>query len=203
MAGALDATYGVALVTLFLATILYGMGLIQVYLYFHWYSKDHLILKIVVVCLVILETLQIVFFFDGMYLNLIDNFGNPGALDVIFWQDSAQLLCGYLSAFLVQMYFGYCVHALTPGNKFVPGVIILLGIASLGSAIAQTIRTTNSMISALVITAVNRGVLTALCATLNMVLFLAQPNTFYFFLGLIPSGKLYMNSMLATLNTRE
>ncbi|KAJ7712917.1 hypothetical protein B0H14DRAFT_3637127 [Mycena olivaceomarginata] len=33
--------------------------------------------------------------------------------------------------------------------------------------------------------------------------FLAKPNTFYFFIGLILSGKLYMNSTLATLNTRQ
>ncbi|KAJ7770948.1 hypothetical protein DFH07DRAFT_768672 [Mycena maculata] len=36
-----------------------------------------------------------------------------------------------------------------------------------------------------------------------MTLFLVKPGIFYFFIGLIPSGKLYMNSMLATLNTRD
>ncbi|KAJ7275812.1 hypothetical protein C8J57DRAFT_1505120 [Mycena rebaudengoi] len=62
---------------------------------------------------------------------------------------------------------------------------------------------TNSLLSTLMINAVNCGVPTAICATINMILFIVRPNTFYFFLGLIPSGKLYMNSMLATLNTRE
>ncbi|KAJ7079224.1 hypothetical protein C8R43DRAFT_1053206, partial [Mycena crocata] len=37
----------------------------------------------------------------------------------------------------------------------------------------------------------------------TMVLFLVLPDTFWFFLGLAPSSKLYMNSMLATLNTRQ
>ncbi|KAJ7718554.1 hypothetical protein B0H16DRAFT_1797313 [Mycena metata] len=265
MGSPLDRTYGVALVTLFLSAMyatppvepdlsytnhsLYGTGLIQAYLYFRWYAKDHLILKTIVVSLIILETLQIVFLFDGMYLNLIDNFGNFGALDVIFWQDSTQLLCGYLSAFLVQMYFGYCVYGLNPQNKVVPGIIMFLGLASL----AQTIRThqlglfshldvtkpvittqsastlacdivitssliyalrgkkgaiesTNSMITALIITAVNlrdRLLKRFNLLTQRYLKFLVKPNTFYFFLGLIPSGKLYMNSMLATLNTRE
>ncbi|KAJ7776099.1 hypothetical protein B0H16DRAFT_1858776 [Mycena metata] len=289
MGSPLDRTYGVALVTLFLSAMyatppvepdlsytnhsLYGTGLIQAYLYFRWYAKDHLILKTIVVSLIILETLQIVFLFDGMYLNLIDNFGNFGALDVIFWtqydsfsgpwfwlnmnpKDSAALrgrhnLLPYLSAFLVQMYFGYCVYGLNPQNKVVPGIIMFLGLASLGSAIAQTIRThqlglfshldvtkpvittqsastlacdiviTSSLIYAL---RGKRGAIESYGNSANLQLpadmrdrllkrfnlltqrylkFLVKPNTFYFFLGLIPSGKLYMNSMLATLNTRE
>ncbi|KAJ7802421.1 hypothetical protein B0H14DRAFT_3155036 [Mycena olivaceomarginata] len=237
MASPLAPTYGVAFVTFFLATmqvlplfgtILYGMGLIQGYLYFHWYPKDQPVIKTIVVCLLIFETMQIVLYFDGLYLNLIDNFGNPIALDTIFcfWtgacrQDSAQLLFGYLSAFLVQMYFGYCIYILNPKNKFISAVTILLGLTSLGTAIAQTVRTvqigqfslldeikpiittqsastlacdivittaliytlrgkrnsiesSNSIIATLMINAVNRGALTALCAALNMILFLAK-----------------------------
>jgi len=61
---------------------------------------------------------------------------------------------------------------------------------------------TNSMISMLINYAINRGLLTATCALCNLILFLAVPGTFYFFIGLGPSSKLYMSSMLATLNTR-
>ncbi|KAJ7833124.1 hypothetical protein B0H14DRAFT_2591649 [Mycena olivaceomarginata] len=163
----------------------------------------------------IFETMQIVFYFDGLYLNLIDDFGNPMALDIIFWhvtfRSKRDLLLHltnlmhpqYLSTFLVQMYFGYCIYILNPKNKFISAVIILLGLTSLGTAIALTVRTSNSIITTLMINAVDRGALTALCAALSMILFLAKPGTLYFFLGLIPSGKLYMNSMLATLNTRQ
>ncbi|KAJ7336417.1 hypothetical protein DFH08DRAFT_1083184 [Mycena albidolilacea] len=186
MVSPLDPTYGVAFITLFLATM-----------------QDKWGVKTTVVCLLIFETMQIVLYFDGLYLNLIDDFGNPMALDTIFWQGAATLLFGYLSTFLVQMYFGYCVYILNPKNKFISAVIILLGLTSLGTAIALTVRTSNSIITTLMINAVNRGALTALCAALNMILFLAKPGTLYFFLGLIPSGKLYMNSMLATLNTRQ
>ena len=62
---------------------------------------------------------------------------------------------------------------------------------------------TNAVLNNLIMYAVNRGVLTSLCALLNLVLFLALPGTFYFFIGLMPSSKLYMNTMLATLNTRQ
>ncbi|KAK6974664.1 hypothetical protein R3P38DRAFT_2583681 [Favolaschia claudopus] len=62
---------------------------------------------------------------------------------------------------------------------------------------------TNLMMDRLIHDAINCGVLTALSSGMNMVLFLAVPDTFWFFLGLAPSSKLYMNSMMATLNGRH
>jgi len=250
MANPLDSTQGIWLVSLFVATILYGIGLAQTYLYFHWYGKDHWVLKIIVSWLVVLETLHITFFFCGTYSNLVWNFGNFEALNIITWFDSAQLLAGYLSAFTVQMYFAYCIYILRPKYKIVPAFIAALALLQIGAGIAQTILTTelglfseldqtkrittlqaasalvcdisitasllytlrskrgtlestNSLLHKLMVMAVNRGVITALSAALNMILFLGIPDTFWFFIGLIPSGKLYMNSMLATLNTRR
>ncbi|KAJ7301136.1 hypothetical protein DFH08DRAFT_119698 [Mycena albidolilacea] len=258
MTSSLDPTYGVAFVAFFLATLLYGMGLIQAYLYFHWYPKDRWGIKTTVLCVLITETMQIALFFAALYLHLIDEFGNLAGVDDIFWQDAAQVPCGYLSGFLVQMYFGHCIYILNPKRKLVSLVIVLLGLTSLATAIAATIDTvqiqhsiksvliteasvskailttqsavtltcdvvitaalthvlkgtqggievqsTRSIITTLIINAVSRGVLTALCAAVNMILFLVQPNTDYFYLGLVLSGKLYMNSMLATLNTRQ
>lgn len=62
---------------------------------------------------------------------------------------------------------------------------------------------TNTMVDTLIYHAINRGVLTTLSSGATMVLFLVLPDTFWFFVGLAPSSKLYMNSMLATLNARQ
>ncbi|KAF7354619.1 hypothetical protein MSAN_01375300 [Mycena sanguinolenta] len=62
---------------------------------------------------------------------------------------------------------------------------------------------TNSMMDMLIHDAITRGVLTSVSSGVNMILFLALPNTFWFFLGLAPNSKFYMNSMLATLNSRQ
>ncbi|KAJ7638278.1 hypothetical protein FB45DRAFT_1023084 [Roridomyces roridus] len=59
------------------------------------------------------------------------------------------------------------------------------------------------LINMLMINAVVRGVPASVCSVLTMSLFLVAPGTFYFFLGLAPSSKIYMNSMLLTLNMRE
>ncbi|KAJ7148006.1 hypothetical protein C8R46DRAFT_1128869 [Mycena filopes] len=252
MAKSLDSTYGVAFVTLFLSTALYGMGILQAFLYFHWYPKDRWTLKAVSA-----------FFFDGLYLSLITNFGNGPALDILFWY--AQLLCGVNSTISVAssltlspQYFGHCLHLLNPRQIIVPALVVILGLVSLATAIGKPlpgprslayqttqlghfsrldvtkpvmttqsasilacdvvittalvytmrgkkgdIKSTNSMLTTLMVNAVSRGFLTALCALLNLILFLVKPNTFYFFIGLIMSGKLYMNSLLATLNQRD
>ncbi|KAJ7347577.1 hypothetical protein DFH08DRAFT_1002557 [Mycena albidolilacea] len=273
MASPLDSTMGAWLVSLFLATILYGMGFIQTYLYFHWYTKDHWGVKAVVICLLICETLHITLYFCATYGALIDHFGDFDKLFVITWPDVVQLLAGYLSVFIVQMYFAHGIYAFlhnmqgtnvsvvafvsetlkvlaNPKYKIMPIFITIFALLQIGAGIAQTvivaelgsftllsqtkrittlqaasalvcdvlitaclcytldsqkstIKSTNSILDTLKINAVNRGMLTAFAAALNIILFISIPNSFWFSLALIPSGKLYMNSMLATLNTRE
>ncbi|KAJ4469964.1 hypothetical protein C8J55DRAFT_523130 [Lentinula edodes] len=250
MSSPLASTYGIWLASMFLATILYGMGLLQAWLYFHWYSKDHWGVKLTVIALILFETIQITTFFAATYDTLINDFGNVPALFIITWMDSAQLIAGYVSAFTVQIYFGYCLYLLNKKQVFVTGLIMALALTQIGAGIAQTVRTkiigsfltidstkqitslqsasalacdvvittalymtlkskktqvkaTNTVLQTLMINAVNRGVLTAVAAAINLILFLALPGTFYFFLGLMTSSKLYMNSMLATLNTRQ
>ncbi|KAJ6457685.1 hypothetical protein C8R45DRAFT_943133 [Mycena sanguinolenta] len=64
------------------------------------------------------------------------------------------------------------------------------------------LQSTNKVLNYLIITAINRGVLTMISAALNLILFSTESGTFYFMLWILLGGKFYMNSMLATLNTR-
>ncbi|KAJ7048946.1 hypothetical protein C8F01DRAFT_1239124 [Mycena amicta] len=59
------------------------------------------------------------------------------------------------------------------------------------------------MFAPCVTTAINRGAFTMIFAIINIALFLMTPGTFYFMIGILISDKLYMNSLLAILNTRE
>ncbi|KAF7335128.1 hypothetical protein MVEN_02263700 [Mycena venus] len=241
MASPLDSTYGVWLVSLFLETLLYGMGLLQAWLYFAGRPTDLVSVKWTVLVVLVLETIQVVFFFRSSYIRFVERFGQI-QIDLI-WADSLQLLAAYLSAFIVQLYFGSRIHKCIY-------TILMLAVVELLAGIAQTVLSyklrsflkldetkpittvqsaaslacdllitiylclflisqkgeivkTNSMMDMLIYDAINRGTLTALSSGVNMVLFLALPDTFWFFLGLAPCSKLYMNSMLATLNTRQ
>ncbi|KAF5319383.1 hypothetical protein D9619_008588 [Psilocybe cf. subviscida] len=245
MASPLASTYGAWLVCIWLQTLLQGCGMLQVWLYFHWYKNDNRGIKAMVLVLLLIETFQSVTFFQVTYQYLIDGFGDFPGLMVVLWQGPAQLFAIYLSAFIVQMYFVYCIYSLNPQNKILPAFITLLAFTQIGSGLAQTILTlrltsfadiestkaittleasaaflcdititvslivilgrrkgavksTNTILESLTINAINRGMLTALCALINLILFLAIPGTFYFFFGLTLSGKFYMNSALAT-----
>ncbi|KAJ7271036.1 hypothetical protein C8J57DRAFT_1508000 [Mycena rebaudengoi] len=249
----LGPTYGAWLVSLFLEAILYGMGALQCFLYFQWWS-DGWRIKIPVIAAMAFETIQIVFFFHSTYSRFVERFGFIQT--DLLWSDSVQLLANYLSAFTVQIYFASRIYQLTNErigyNSSRSGIYIVLGLAVTGVAagITQTILTyklrsflkleetkaittlqtaaslacdvvitvylcvflhrnktgilkTNTMLNTLIINAVNRGMLTSISAAATMILFLVTPNTFWFFLGLAPNSKFYLNSMLATLNTRR
>ncbi|KAJ7672233.1 hypothetical protein DFH06DRAFT_1175703 [Mycena polygramma] len=254
MSDPLDSTYGVWLVSLFLETILYGMGLLQTWIYFAGRPTDAASVKWTVLVVLMLETIQVIFFFQSSYSRFVERFGEIQIF--LIWADSLQLVAAYLSAFTVQIYFASRILKLTKGRgKFSLSAIgiyaiLVLACVQILAGIAQTIRTyelrsflkladtkpittlqaaaslacdllittylclflksqkgeitkTNSMMDMLIYDAINRGTLTAMSSGVTMVLFLALPDTFWFFLGLAPSSKLYMNSMLATLNTRQ
>ncbi|KAJ7347302.1 hypothetical protein DFH08DRAFT_1080331 [Mycena albidolilacea] len=65
------------------------------------------------------------------------------------------------------------------------------------------IQSTNKILNFLITTAINRGVFTMIFAALNIVLFFSRPGTFDFMLVIFLSDKIYMNSVLAMLNTRQ
>ncbi|KAJ6488172.1 hypothetical protein C8R47DRAFT_1215974 [Mycena vitilis] len=254
MSNPLDSTYGVWLVSLFLETLLYGMGLLQTWVYFSGRPTDAASVKWTVLVVLVLETIQVIFFCRSSYSRFVEHFGEIQIF--LIWADSLQLLAAYLSAFTVQIYFASRILKLTKGRrKFSLSAIgiyaiLVLACVQILAGIAQTIRTyqlrsflkladtkaittlqaaaslacdllittylclflksqkgeitkTNSMMDMLIYDAINRGTLTAMSSGVTMVLFLALPDTFWFFLGLAPSSKLYMNSMLATLNTRQ
>ncbi|KAJ6586687.1 hypothetical protein B0H10DRAFT_2094553 [Mycena sp. CBHHK59/15] len=222
MASPLAHTFGIWLVALFLQAILYGMGLLQIYLYFFWYNKDRWSIKA--------TTVQISTFFSAAWSWLIDGFGDFNNLRFFSWQALAQLAALYTSTFVAQ-------------TIILPAVIVTLSLVGLAqvilavklktfdqlphtsaatntqAAVALTcdllitvglcwrlnnnrtgIQSTNKLLNFLITTAINRGVLTMITALMNMILFLTQPGTFYFMLSLLI---MYMNSMLAMLNTRQ
>ena len=61
----------------------------------------------------------------------------------------------------------------------------------------------NVMIDKLILFAVNTGFLTSLCAVASLITSLVLPNTFIYIAFYVCIGRLYANSLLATLNARK
>ncbi|KAJ6474060.1 hypothetical protein C8R47DRAFT_1221307 [Mycena vitilis] len=244
MSNPLDSTYGVWFVSLFLETILYGIGLLQTWIYFAGSPTDAASVKWTVLVVLALETIQVVFFFRSTYSRFVEHFGEIQIF--LIWPDALQLAAAYLSAFTL-----LCKSPITKGRRksslsaICIYAIFVLATVQILAGIAQTIVTyelrsflkladtmpittlqaaaslacdllittylclflkrqkgeitkTNCMMDMLIYDAINRGTLTAMSSAVTMILFLVLPNTFWFFLGLAPSSKLYMNSMLTT-----
>ncbi|KAJ7263245.1 hypothetical protein B0H12DRAFT_1103888 [Mycena haematopus] len=253
----LESTYGSWLISLFLETILYGIGILQFFLYFQWSPKDKWSIKSFVLVVMFFETTQIVFFFRSTHYRFVQRFGIVE--EDLIWSDSLQLLANYLTAFTVQLYFASRIYRLTReamsmiesrASAWGVYVIVLLAVVQMAAGLAQTIWSyhlrsyskldqtkaittlqtaaslacdlaitgflcvflhqnkpglprTEKLMNTLMLNSVNRGMLTALSSAGTMILFLVRPDTFWFFLTLAPNSKLYINSMLATLNMRH
>ncbi|KAJ7203820.1 hypothetical protein GGX14DRAFT_544237 [Mycena pura] len=207
-ASSIAHTFSVWLIVLFIQSM-----------YFFWYPKDSWGTKWTVALITVLETLQSVIHFMACYQIFVTSFDNPPALAFISWPPVVQLGALYASTFVAQAFFGHCIYILHQKRLILPVAIAVFALvafvsqtfesarvklwADLGSTSPSPVNRTNRMINFLIIMAVNRGVLTMITALINIVLFLAKPGTFYFMLMVVSSGKLYMNNMMAMLNTRQ
>ncbi|KAE9383236.1 hypothetical protein BT96DRAFT_929933 [Gymnopus androsaceus JB14] len=84
------------------------------------------------------------------------------------------------------------------------GDLLIAGILTLLLQRAKTgYRSSDTMINKLTIFAVNTGTLSSLCAVASLVSILAAPNTFIYISFFFSMGRLYTNTLLATLNARK
>ncbi|KAF9255869.1 hypothetical protein L218DRAFT_950430 [Marasmius fiardii PR-910] len=179
---------------------LYGMGVLQVFFYFRW----------------LVETLQIAIFYFSTYSHIIDGFGDITKLLAIecctlgqnikirtldnYWHNYIMIKADPV---ILQQQFSQVttfaalstvkdMTSLQSAAAFVVDSIITICLVVLLRGGKSEIKETNDMLDTLILYAINRGFLTAACALINLVLFLAIPGKFYFFLGLVCSSKLYV-----------
>ncbi|RPD74470.1 hypothetical protein L226DRAFT_74988 [Lentinus tigrinus ALCF2SS1-7] len=82
-----------------------------------------------------------------------------------------------------------------------------VAIAAILCTILHTSRTnfskSNTLINKLIVFAVNTGLLTSVCACISLITFFAMPGAFIYILFYFLIGRLYSNSLMATLNARK
>ncbi|KAI3621063.1 hypothetical protein WG66_003252 [Moniliophthora roreri] len=72
--------YGPMFIGTFLSTILYGVVVVQTFIYFQMCKRDYLWMRCFIVYLFVAETVSTGLFFGMMYEPLLLNFGNPEVL---------------------------------------------------------------------------------------------------------------------------
>ncbi|EMD31414.1 hypothetical protein CERSUDRAFT_127429 [Gelatoporia subvermispora B] len=88
MVTALDNTLGALLLGYFVAAVLFGITSLQTWTYFRDHPKDHVLLRILVFFLWVLDCLHVVLLTNGVYFDLVTSFGNLVAVSKPHWSYS-------------------------------------------------------------------------------------------------------------------
>ncbi|KAF8825082.1 hypothetical protein HHX47_DHR7000668 [Lentinula edodes] len=134
----------------------------------------------------------------GSYTYLITFWQQPAKLRIVIWSLLAEVLFNGLTGFCVQW-----IWKLSGTKVWLTVVVISLVFAEFACVIAFAVIASDTMINKLTIFAVNTGALTSLCAVASLISIIAAPNTFIYISFFFSMGRLYTNSLLATLNARK
>ncbi|KZT21261.1 hypothetical protein NEOLEDRAFT_766707 [Neolentinus lepideus HHB14362 ss-1] len=120
---------GTFLVSLFIAAILYGVSILQTFIYYQNYPSDRLTLKTLVAVICFIETAHTAFCVDFIYNYLITNFGNESHLSEIYWSVGVTVIFGILMSGVAHSFYIRRVWIMSQHN--IP-LTLLLVILALG-----------------------------------------------------------------------
>ncbi|KAF7349923.1 hypothetical protein MVEN_01293000 [Mycena venus] len=218
-----------------IATTLYGISVLQAYLYYRNYPNDHPALKVTVALLWVLDTLCTIFVAHSLYNYFVLNFGKIPTVDLIIpWSFTTEKFLVTLITFVAQAFYTRTIWKVS-GSIIISASVGMLAVATFALGIVTTVylyRTplasfvssrpakiisgigaggwvagqtfgTDKVLDTLIPYAVSRGVLTAATQFLFLTLNLAVPHPTYWLPFHQAVGKLYVNSVFATLNVRS
>ncbi|KAF7430247.1 hypothetical protein PC9H_005949 [Pleurotus ostreatus] len=194
--------FGPMLIGVFFNTILYGVLVVQMLLYFQTY-KDSAWIRHFILYLLVLETCNTVFDIAMMYEPLILNFGTPDAI-TYFPTTGGIWTCITVATIRV--------FSRKPELHW-PALTWLLASAIADALITSTLvyslykrktgfKDTDNVIERVIRFTIQTGMITALFAILDVVFFLVSPHTTLNFIWDLALGKLYSNVLMSTLNSR-
>ncbi|EIW53042.1 uncharacterized protein TRAVEDRAFT_53459 [Trametes versicolor FP-101664 SS1] len=136
----LDNTFGAFLLGTFLGLVLYGVTIHQAYRYIRLYHNDGILVKVFVVCIFVVETLQISTCMHTCYFYLVTNYFDPQALARGVWSIQAQSVICALEVFLSQSFFARRVYLVRPQYKVVVALAVSFSIVALAFGTATTVQ---------------------------------------------------------------
>ncbi|KAL1700895.1 hypothetical protein EV121DRAFT_294768 [Schizophyllum commune] len=169
-------SHGPVLMGTFLNVLLYGVSVMQTYLYWNVYKrKDPLYLRLLVLFLFLADTAHTAFTMAYMYIALIIHYDDLPYLKHTTWVFATEpALVGIIGG-SVQLFFSWRVRMLT-GNVFLAGIIAAL-----------TVQT---------------GIITSLWGLMHMLLYLLEHKGWHLMFN-FSLAKIYTNTLMSSLNSRQ
>ncbi|KAJ6508166.1 hypothetical protein C8R45DRAFT_1167774 [Mycena sanguinolenta] len=203
MTASLQSTFGSAFVGLVVSALLYGVTILQTYLYYRNYPEDNKILKWMVAILWLLDTAHIVLCTISVYTVLVLNFNDPNILLTSTWSMNVQTDFNGLIGLIVEVFYARRVWIVSR-NRYLTAFVLILSIIHFGLGIVFTIgrsrtgiQRTDNLISTLMKYSLSTGFLTGIIACLVVLTFGIMPNNFVYVAFFWLLGKCYVNSVLA------
>ncbi|KAF8226049.1 hypothetical protein L208DRAFT_1407693 [Tricholoma matsutake] len=134
----IGTTYGANLIGLILASVLYGVTLLQTFSYYRQYPRDSFFTKGLVFVVWFLDTAQLVLISIDMYWHLVTNYNKPEVLGKTTWSSNLQIDCNGLIGLLVICFFARRVWCLS-GNIWITVIIVILAFVHLSLGIVSTV----------------------------------------------------------------
>ncbi|KAI0636134.1 hypothetical protein C8Q77DRAFT_1155841 [Trametes polyzona] len=136
----LDNTFGSFLIATFIGLIMYGLTLHQTYRYYRLFPGDALVLRMIVVCTLLLETLHIVLCMHVCYYYLVTNYFDPTALLDGVW--SIRILPVSTAAIIVvsESFFTRRVYLIGSHFRMIVAIVPILMLVILGFGTAATVK---------------------------------------------------------------
>ncbi|KAH9034707.1 hypothetical protein EDB85DRAFT_978390 [Lactarius pseudohatsudake] len=122
---------GMAFIGLLISTTLYGLTILQTWIYFWNYRKrDPKALKLFIIFIVVLDTIGMILCSYMVYWYLVLNFGDVESLDHISWALSVQIAIGAVTGSALQIFYARRVYLMSQ-SIICPIIIVALVAISL------------------------------------------------------------------------
>ncbi|KAH9020373.1 hypothetical protein EDB84DRAFT_1581129 [Lactarius hengduanensis] len=185
---------GIAFIGLLISTTLYGLTILQTWVYFcprNYGKGDTKALKLFVIFITVTDTINIILGAYTIYWYLVLNFGDVESLDHVLWSLSAQTANGAVALASLQMF-----------------VVRTLPLTCYLSNEAKPLRKTSlcrsdSIVMTLMAYTINTGLLTSLLGTAAIISVVVSPSSMIWLAFCWVMNGCSTNSMLALLNSRD
>ncbi|KAJ7574149.1 hypothetical protein C8J56DRAFT_474746 [Mycena floridula] len=134
-------TYGPMLIGAFLSTMLYGVSLVQIFIYYRTGKRDRLWMRFLVLYLLVAETANTCFNIALVYEPLIIKFGEEVALATspVFLRADAAVTVAISTP--VQLFMAWRIKVLTGSNLAATGISVL-SVVACGGGLATSVSVT-------------------------------------------------------------
>ncbi|KIY50422.1 hypothetical protein FISHEDRAFT_71483 [Fistulina hepatica ATCC 64428] len=122
----LDNTLGATFIGIVISTILFGITVLQSYLYFADGSAgDPIFLKIFVAVMLAIDAFHVALLCHLYYYYTVSNFGNLIALAAAVWSMDIQIGVGVLLSTMVQWFYAWRIYKLSNQKDFISPIAVV------------------------------------------------------------------------------